>query len=435
MGKVRGHGSSHQITSTLLRVYIFLGSGFLILALFFYTNYMIGRLEKEADLLSRIFADYCANTIVHASRNVLISNAFSDMVEEIPFPVIVTDHRGVPWTWHGIPEKIDGISVRIEDFTYEDFMQTDPLNPPPGPIAEVLALAKKMDQTNPPVPIHEPIIGTQVGLVHFGEPMVVRQLRTLPYIQAVLIGIFVLLGYLGYRGLKEGEQRSIWIGMAKETAHQLGTPISSLMGWLQLLRDRASETSGERVSILRDDLDPLVEEMEEDVRRLNKIAYRFSNIGSTPVLEAQDLNPIVDEAIQYLRKRFDRVDKDITVEESFDDIRPVKVNRELIQWVIENLFSNSVDAFMGTDGGAISVSTEKCDEGRAVKITFRDEGCGMPLSDQKKAFYPGFSTKRRGWGLGLPLSQRIVEDYHGGRITIEKSSRNKGTTISIVLPA
>jgi two-component sensor histidine kinase len=434
MAKARGPGEPQRITFTVLRVYVFLGSGLFILAFFFFIQNLIGRLEQETTLISRVFAQFCAGTILPAAQDRSISGVFSEVVEEIPFPVIVTDRRGVPWTWHGIPEELNGVSVRIDEVSYQDFIDTDPASPPPGPLAEVLALARKMDERNEPIAFVDPQGGAVVGHVHYGDPAVLLGLRVIPYIQIVLVVIFLLLGYLGYRGIKEGEQRSIWIGMAKETAHQLGTPISSLLGWLHLLRERASGGDGEHVTVQRKEIDDLVREMQDDVDRLNKIAYRFSNIGSAPTLKTQDLNPVIDESLRYLRKRFGRVGKDVTVEAQYGDLPPVSVNKELIQWVIENLFRNSIDA-LGEKGGTIRVETGYTRLGNGVKITFSDDGRGMTPSEQKRAFFPGFSTKRRGWGLGLALSRRIIEEYHGGRILILKSQRGKGTVIGITLPA
>ncbi len=430
----RTPAATGAITSTMLRAYIFLGSGFLILTLFFYTNHLIDRLEKETEVLSHIFAQFCAGTIVPATRSETISGVFSSVIESIPFPVIVTDHRGVPWTWHGIPDELGGVSVRIEDVSYEDFAVTDPENPPPGPMREVLALAKKMDERHDPIPFYDPKSTALFGNVHYGNSRLTEQLRFLPAIQAAVLGIFVLLGYIGYRGLKEGEQRSIWIGMAKETAHQLGTPISSLLGWLHLLRSRTSADYEEAQEIHPVELKEVLSEMEEDLTRLNKIAYRFSNIGSLPTLKMQEVNPILEGALDYLRKRFDRVGRDIRLVVEFSEVAPCNVNAELIEWVIENLFRNSIDALSET-GGTITVRTSYNRTAGGVKITFIDDGRGMTPSDMNNAFHPGFSTKRRGWGLGLALSRRIIEDYHGGRLAIEKSQVGKGTTISITLPA
>ncbi|MFH1679728.1 MAG: HAMP domain-containing sensor histidine kinase [Candidatus Eisenbacteria bacterium] len=434
MAKPRGTGEPQRITSTVLRVYVFLGSGLLILAFFFYVQHLVGRLEQETQLLSRVFAQFCAGTILPATQDQAISGVFSEVIEDIPFPVIVTDHRGVPWTWHGIPEEVNGVSLRVAGVSYRDFKDADPANPPPGPIEEVLRLARRMDAQNEPIAFHDPRGGSLVGQVHYGDPTVLRGLRIVPYVQVVLVAVFLLLGYLGYRGIKEGEQRSIWIGMAKETAHQLGTPISSLLGWLTLLRERAAASEGERGGLARREVEELAREMEEDVDRLNKIAYRFSNIGSAPSLKTQDLNPVIDEAVRYLRRRFDRVGRDIAVETEFGELPRVAVNKELIQWVIENLFRNSMDA-LAEKTGTVRVGTVYNRLGNGIKITFSDDGRGMSPSEQKKAFYPGFSTKRRGWGLGLPLSKRIVEEVHGGRIAIVKSQRGKGTVIAITLPA
>ncbi len=429
-----GQSERGQVSSAILRAYVFLGSGFLILTLFFYTQHVIDRLEKESEVLSRIFAQFCAGTIVPASRNQAISGIFSEVVEDIPFPVIVTDHRGVPWTWHGIPEELNKVSLRIGDVSYEDFVYTDPENPPPGAMRELLRIAARMDEDQPPIPFYDPRGGTIIGHVHYGDSRIAAQLRFLPVIQVAVLGIFLILGYLGYRGLKEGEQRSIWIGMAKETAHQLGTPISSLLGWLHLLRSRAGDVGKGQISLDTNQLGEVVSEMEEDLTRLNKIAYRFSNIGSLPTLKMLEVNPILKDALSYLRKRFDRIGRDIQLVEEFEEVPPCNVNSELLEWVVENLFRNSIDA-MADRGGTITIKTGYNRMSGTVKITFSDDGRGMSPSEQSRAFHPGFSTKRRGWGLGLALSRRIIEDYHGGKIAIERSQIGAGTMFSITLPA
>lgn len=421
------HGS-RTISSTLLRAYIFLGSGFIILTLFFYTNHMIDRLEKESEVLSQIFARFCAATIVPAAQGDAISGVFSDVIEQIPFPVIVTDQRGVAWTWHGIPDRLGGMSVKIDEVSYQDFLVTDATEPPPGPMREVLKLAQKFDDMHPPIPFYDPASGLVFGHVHYGNSPIVDELRYLPLIQAIVLSIFVLLGYMGYRGIKEGEQRSIWLGMAKETAHQLGTPISSLMGWLHLLREKEEGTGSSAV-----DMGEIVVEMEEDVNRLNKIAYRFSNIGSLPALKMEEVNDVLSASLDYLRKRFDRVGRDITLIEDLQQVPPCNVNRELLEWVVENLFRNSIDA-LAEKGGTITVRTGLNSQG-SVTIAFEDDGRGMSPSEQSRAFSPGFSTKRRGWGLGLALCKRIIEDYHGGRIAIERSQAGLGTLFVITLPA
>ena len=213
---------------------------------------------------------------------------------------------------------------------------------------------------------------------------------------------------------KIAERNKLWTGMAKETAHQIGTPLSSLLGWIAILKM-------EKVD------DKYVDEIENDVHRLNTIAERFSKIGSIPVLKKQDVVAISKTAFDYLASRSSKQIQfhfSAPQDELFSDI-----NKELFGWVIENLLKNAIDAMLGK--GELILNIEK--EATAIKITITDTGKGIPKKQFKQIFKPGFTTKKRGWGLGLSLSKRIIQDYHKGKIFVQKSEINKGTTIQIVL--
>jgi signal transduction histidine kinase len=220
--------------------------------------------------------------------------------------------------------------------------------------------------------------------------------------------------YLFYSSNKAAETNKLWTGIAKETAHQIGTPLSSLLGWIAILKIKKVDET-------------YITEIEKDVHRLNAIANRFSKIGSIPELKKENIVDITKQAFDYLESRSSK-QISFSFYSSDDDIQ-TKLNSELFGWVIENLIKNSIDAMLGR--GTLKLEIENSD--KKVKITISDTGKGMPKKMFKQIFKPGFTTKKRGWGLGLSLSKRIVEDYHNGKIFVKKSEIDKGTTFGIVL--
>jgi signal transduction histidine kinase len=243
--------------------------------------------------------------------------------------------------------------------------------------------------------------------------------------------LLLSLGWWGLTGIRRAEQRSIWVGMALETAHQLGTPLSSLMGWIERLRSQADSSGGDEVKMSRAEVSETVDEMERDVERLRKVAQRFSHVGSTPRLEKRDIGLVVRQAVEYARRRLPRRDGEVEIEERYETVPELPCNRELLEWVIENLLSNAVSA-LDKRPGRIEVVVSPGDDG-GVEIEVRDNGRGMSPTEQRRAFEPGYTTKRRGWGLGLALSQRVVEEYHGGRLYIRRSIPGEGTVVVIAL--
>jgi len=275
--------------------------------------------------------------------------------------------------------------------------------------------------------------GTHLGELHYGVPPLLEQLRWMPYVSVAAVALLISLGLMGLAGIRQAEQRTIWVGMAKETAHQLGTPISSLLGWIELLRGQAEggAAAGD-VRITREEFDETLGEMARDLERLNKVAQRFSHVGSAPSLHRQDPTPVVREAVQYMRRRLPKAAGEIEVEEKYDAVPPVDLSPELMEWAIENLLSNAVSA-LDRHPGHIRVAVEHRPRAGVVEIVVRDDGRGMAPADQSHAFEPGFTTKRRGWGLGLALARRVVEEYHGGKLYIRESTPGEGTTMVISL--
>lgn len=262
---------------------------------------------------------------------------------------------------------------------------------------------------------HDPIVLKEMNqLLYYDDSLLLRKLQVYPYVQLLVISFFVALAFLALNRSRRAEQNRVWVGLSKETAHQLGTPISSLMAWLEYLKLK--------------EVDPdLLGEINKDIARLERIADRFSKIGSVSGLEKVDLREALQRSVAYLRKR---VSSGLTFQLDFPEY-PVMValNEPLFDWVVENLVKNSADAMEGQGAITLSLSTK----GKEVYLDLSDTGKGLPKSKFHTVFSPGYTTKQRGWGLGLSLVKRIVEENHGGRIFVKRSEPGKGVTFRVVL--
>ncbi len=252
--------------------------------------------------------------------------------------------------------------------------------------------------------------------IYYGPSTLLRRLSYFPLWQVSLITFFMALAYYFFILTKRSEENRVWVGLSKETAHQLGTPISSLLAWVDLMRSGITTPD-------------MVDEMQKDITRLQKVSNRFSKIGSVPTLEVHNLCEILDDSVSYMSSR---IPQRIKVVKHFDrnEFVPVLLSSELIEWVIENLIKNAVDAMRGS--GEITISMKE--EDKKAIIDFTDQGKGIPKNKYKAVFQPGYSSKKRGWGLGLSFAKRIIKDYHGGKIFVKKSEVKVGTTFRIILP-
>lgn len=271
----------------------------------------------------------------------------------------------------------------------------------------------KLAEINPRIKVET--LYNETFYIFFDESKLLKSLTYFPYIQLLVIIVFVLFGYIALRSTKQDEQNRVWIGLAKETAHQLGTPTSSLLGWLEYLRTQ--------------NIDPTaIAEMNKDIIRLTKVVDRFSKIGAATSLSEGVINEIVGNSVIYFRTR---VPKNVTI--SYNGLamaqQKAMINEALFEWVIENLLKNAMDALSGK--GTIDVKLSNDDNW--IYIDVKDTGKGIAKGNFKRIFEPGFTTKTRGWGLGLSLSKRIIEGYHSGKIFVLDSEINKGTTIRIAL--
>lgn len=359
-----------------------------------YTNNLAFRLkEKEqhdvalwAHAMERLNRDVLGGTI--QVEDPLVDDLISSN-NNIPF--IITNENLEVISSHLIPDKIidhpDRLRRQIDKFTEE----------------------------NTPRQVRFWWTDQHYHIIFYGKSALLKSLFYYPYIQLVVIAVFVMMVFIAFRSSKQDEQNRVWIGLAKETAHQLGTPTSSLLGWIEYLRDQ--------------NIDPMaVEEMEKDLAHLKKIVDRFSKIGSDTPLEIANVNEVVGDCVMYFRKRIPR---NVTLDYNGLASQPVQamLNRALFEWVIENLLKNSLDALQGH--GAISVKIDSTES--HITIDVSDTGKGIAKSNWKNIFEPGFTTKTRGWGLGLSLSRRIVEEYHRGKIAVVDSVIGKGTTIRVTL--
>lgn len=264
-------------------------------------------------------------------------------------------------------------------------------------------------------PIELKIDETTTQYIYWDDSRLLTSLRYVPYAQFALIFIFIAIAVITMLTGQKSEENRLWVGLSKETAHQLGTPISSLNAWQQLLADKYPE-------------DEYVPQMKRDIDRLQMIADRFQKIGSEPSLQPEDIVPVIQNAVSYMRARTSsRVKID---DSSLAGIqRIVMLNAPLIQWVIENLLKNAVDAISG-DG---QITLQLHENEREIMLDIADSGKGMDTLTQRRIFEPGYTTKERGWGLGLPLAKRVVEQYHGGKLLLKSSQVGVGTTFRIVL--
>ncbi|RWY52427.1 sensor histidine kinase [Mucilaginibacter gilvus] len=267
---------------------------------------------------------------------------------------------------------------------------------------------------------HEPIQLTVLNerwLVYYKDSPLLTQLKIFPYIQLSVIAIFLMVAYTAFSSSRKSEQDQVWVGLAKETAHQLGTPISSLMAWIELIKDKFNAED-----------DPLLAEMENDVKRLEIVADRFSKIGSVPKLETQPVYDVVKDYVDYFRVR---VSDKISFELTGNRRLLAGLNIPLFDWVLENLLKNAVNAIDST--GSIKVNISGSRAKKQIYIDVSDTGKGIPRSKFETVFQPGYTTRKRGWGLGLSLTKRMIQNYHNGQIFVRDSELGKGTTFRIVL--
>jgi len=401
-----------------IRTYAFILAMVLVGAIFAYTYSLVRSFERQTETLTTVFAKFCAAATYPATQNEEVRRVFNQVVKDITFPIVITDPREVPYTWKNI-----GGDLNPDHVSWQEFASANVIGPPTGVLARVIEIMHEMDRKHKPVHMFEPSTGRFLGKVHYGLPAITRALRWLPLAGGVLLGVFVVMGYVGLRGIIVGERRAIWIGMAKETAHQLGTPLSSLMGWLQLLKERCAD----------DRTRDTVREMEKDVLRLSKISSRFGKVGSPPRLDKEDVVEIVRSAVAYQKRRLPSLGKEVEIREHLGNVPKALINPDLLEWAVENLLKNALDA-MDKPKGVVEVRTTHLPRKGMISIEVEDNGRGIDPKAVKRIFEPGYTTRKGGWGLGLPLARRVVEEYHHGSLNLVRTGR-EGSLFVMEIPA
>ena len=391
---------NHRPVSANFKIALVCLALLIVISVLFYTQSIVGKLQERERISAGMYVKALEYIVNDASQSADYTFHF-DMVKSIDFPILMTDPDRVPSSSQNI--DIDS-SLSPEEVT-----------------AFLTEERDRMAAVNAPIVVkhNDSMI---LNYVYYDESELVKDLRLLPYIEILVASMFILIGYIGFSYIKRSEQANIWVGMSKETAHQLGTPLSSLMGWLELLRAQADDPAA---------IERTLNEMENDVSRLSRIALRFSKIGSRPQLDEQNLMTTINKSADYYRKRTPQFGKKVAI---IVPERPevlARYNSELLEWVLENLMKNALDAMESNEGKIEFFITETS---RHIVIDVQDNGKGLESRVKKDIFRPGYSTKKRGWGLGLSLSRRIVQDYHRGKLFVHDTAPGKGTTFRIMLP-
>jgi two-component system, sporulation sensor kinase D len=366
----------------------------------FYTNFFVKKMEREERIQFELWVKG-----TEKSSQIFDDALYQDVLNMITVsssvPVILTDTTGTVIQTY---LRLDSTKTN-----YENASSTATYDP-----AYFQRELRKMKKQHEPLPIN--YMGTKM-LVFYKDSSILTQLRYFPYIQLGVIGLFLITAYVAFSSARKSEQDQVWVGMAKETAHQLGTPISSLMAWVELMKSRFNAED-----------DPLIAEMENDIKRLEVVTDRFSKIGSKPVLEDHVVFLVISNFIDYFRLRTsDKIIFNIIGDEQ---VRAM-LNVPLFDWVIENLLKNAANAI--SNEGSITVNIIENLAKEEVFIDITDTGKGIQRSKFDAVFQPGYTTRKRGWGLGLSLTRRIIENYHSGEIFVKDSELSRGTTFRIIL--
>lgn len=372
-----------RLSSRVLQIYFLIGILIIGLVTFYYANNLTTKIKKETEATSRIFAKYVAGSKIDEAA--IVDLLFQEVIQKIDFPVVLTDKDGNPYSWKNLKAK------------------------------DVRRAIVALDKEHTPIPIvitggEEPI----PGYLHYGLSSFARTLKIIPLIETFFLLLFLSLGFWGYLMFKKNEEEKIWTSLAKETAHQLATPLSSLVGWVEAMKGKMSSE--------------IVEGVNEDARRMRAVLEKFSRIGLPPQLILTEPRPIIDDVVHYMKRR---AHQGIAFSVEADHAVKILADEILFGWAIENIIKNGLDA-MGSNPGTIGVRLYESADQAIIELT--DSGPGIVRQKTKVIFKPGFTTKKYGWGLGLVLAKRIIEDYHKGRLVLKESVPGR-TTFLVAVPS
>ena len=378
-----------------IKGFIFLVGVFLVIGLFSYTGFLSRELREDNREVVKLYAEIIAGA-VNDDSNSNIDFIFENIIKKVKFPIIQSDMEKNPQLWTNLPKEVNNYEERI-------------------------SFIKSMDVINEPIPLvyfdqeSEPIT---FGFLHYGDSSLIQKIKIWTYVEIISIGLFICIGFVGFSYIRHSEKQNIWIGLSRETAHQLGTPVSALLGWLDYLKHEKT------------DLEKILPEIESDIERLQQVNRRFSKMGSKPEVEYFNLSKRISSTLEYLEKRMPSLGGKVILVNNIDPDVKIKANGTLISWAVENLIRNGIDA-INNENGKIEVALKQ--DVHYVKIHITDNGCGIPKKNWKNIFRPGFTTKNLGWGLGLSLCERIINDVHGGKVSVLASSISEGTTFEIAI--
>ena len=377
-----------------IKLALFIFGLLLILGLLAYSNFLVNQLRNDNRQIVKIYSEIIAKT-VNEDSDANLNFVFDEIIKKIQFPIIYSDAENKPIYYRNIDvESLDEL-----------------VNP-----------IKSMDIQNKPISIIFKNSNSEkdilLGYLHYGDSNLIQRIKWLPFIEISVVALFIFVGFIGFNSIRNNEKRNLLIGMARETAHQLGTPVSALMGWVDRIKNHPGE------------MDKVLDEMHTDLNRLKQIGDRFSKMGSDSPLEIISLKTLIDEQSVYLEKRLPSLGKTIELSVSVSEDINILGNRTLLGWAIENIIRNGIDSITGDDG---KVQLSIIDQDKFALIHIKDNGNGIPKKDWMNIFSPGFSTKKIGWGLGLSLVNRIINDIHSGKIKIISSNPKEGTVFEIRL--
>jgi signal transduction histidine kinase len=379
--------------SSNIKAALFLLGFILVIFLFTYTQGIVNELRKDNGEIVKLYAEIIAQTISD-ENDTNLDFVFDEIIQKAQFPIIYSNNK--------------------KDPVYSKNINTDKSN--------LRKIQSTMDEQNEAIPLRyaNPLTNEiiLIGYLHYGDSSQIEKLKWLPFIEIGAITLFILLGFISFSIIRNSEKRNIWVGMARETAHQLGTPISSLMGWLEWMKNKPN------------DQEKIIDDISLDLERLQQVSDRFSKMGSETKIEEVHLSNIVDNIVLYFNRRIPSMGKSIIIENQLESDLKIRANGILISWAIENVVKNAIDAL--DNEGIISLKSKF--EKKSIIIVIEDSGKGISRKNWKNIFRPGFSTKEQGWGLGLSLTSRIINEIHGGSIYVSQSKLGQGSTIEISLP-
>ena len=399
--------ASTRISKWQIKLLFFIAAFVIVLSALFFTQILVKELIEKEQRTIGFFAKMYQRFSSSAEANIDDLVFINDyIVPALSFPMIITDGN-------------DRIGEGVENYIINIKIDTTLTEAEKHKILD--NFLKRMKEDYSPVLIYDSN-GKVLQKIYYTHSALIENLKIIPALEIIVIAIFIVLGYLVFSSYRKNEQINVWVGLAKEAAHQLGTPLSSLLAWVEILKYSKDDANS---------VDDTIKEMETDLDRMNTIARRFSKIGSAPELKKENITDLIEQFCIYYEKRLPHLSKKIDILRDLSPNVYAKANFELFNWVIENLVKNAAESIEDKQG-QINI-TLKDSHKKYIDIVVKDNGKGMTTKQKNQAFNPGFTTKKRGWGLGLSICKRIVEDYHSGKIYIKESIQGKGTTFHIKL--